>query len=54
MAVLIILILNGVSELKAGSMALLSLIPYYLLLYVFRKRIESTFTFSIKKTTTVQ
>ncbi|MEN8201410.1 MAG: SoxR reducing system RseC family protein [Bacteroidota bacterium] len=54
MAVLIVLIISGVSELKAGSLALLSLIPYYLLLYAFRKRIESTFTFSIKKTNTVQ
>ncbi len=54
MAVLILLILMGVSELKAGSLALLSILPYYLLLYLFRKRIESTFTFSIKKTNTVQ
>jgi sigma-E factor negative regulatory protein RseC len=54
MAVLILLILIGVSELKAGSLALLSILPYYLLLYLFRKRIESTFTFSIKKTNTVQ
>ena len=54
MAVLIMLILIGVSELKAGSLALLSILPYYLLLYLFRKRIESTFTFSIKKTNTVQ
>lgn len=54
MAVLILLILIGVSELKAGSLALLSILPYYLLLYLFRKRIKSTFTFSIKKTNTVQ
>ena len=54
MAVLILLILIGVSELKAGSLALLSILPYYLLLFLFRKRIESTFTFSIKKTNTVQ
>ena len=54
MAVLILLIVIGVSELKAGSLALLSILPYYLLLYLFRKRIESTFTFSIKKTNTVQ
>ena len=54
MAVLIMLILIGVSELKAGSLALLSILPYYLLLFLFRKRIESTFTFSIKKTITVQ
>jgi sigma-E factor negative regulatory protein RseC len=52
MTVLILLILSGTPELKAGSVALLSLVPYYLLLYVFRKRIESTFTFSIKKTHT--
>mgnify|MGYP001813556242 CR=1 FL=1 len=54
MAVLIVLTVSGFSELKAGLAALLSLIPYYLLLYVFRKRMESTFTFSIKKTNTVQ
>ncbi len=54
MGVLILLILIGMSELKAGSLALLSILPYYLLLYLFRKRIESTFTFSIKKTNTVQ
>ena len=54
MAVLILLIFIGVSELKAGSLALLSILPYYLLLFLFRKRIESTFTFSIKKTNTVQ
>ena len=54
MAVLILLIFMGVSELKAGSFALLSILPYYLLLYLFRKRIESTFTFSIKKTNIVQ
>lgn len=54
MAVLILLLLIGVSELKAGSLALLSILPYYLLLYHFRKRIESTFTFSIKKSNTVQ
>ena len=54
MAVLILLLLIGMSELKAGSLALLSILPYYLLLYLFRKRIESTFTFSIKKTNTVQ
>jgi sigma-E factor negative regulatory protein RseC len=54
MAVLISLILTGVGEMKAGSFALLSLVPYYLLLYAFRNRIESTFTFSIKKINTVQ
>lgn len=54
MAVLIGLLSSGVTELKAGMYALLSLIPYYLLLYLFRKRINSNFTFSLKKPITVQ
>jgi len=54
MLVLIAMIILGAPELKAGTFALLSLLPYYLGLYLFRKRIESTFTFSIKKTFTVQ
>jgi sigma-E factor negative regulatory protein RseC len=54
MLVLIALTATGASELRAGLIALLSLIPYYLGLYLFRKRIESTFTFSIKKTDTAQ
>lgn len=54
MLVLIAMTVTGASELRAGSFALLSLIPYYLGLYLFRKRIESTFTFSIKKTFTAQ
>jgi len=49
MAVLITLILSGIGEMKAGLIALLSLAPYYLALYLARKRIESTFTFSIQK-----
>ena len=49
MAVLIILILSGIGEMKAGLFALLSLAPYYLALYMARKRIESTFKFSIQK-----
>ena len=54
MLVLIAMIILGAPELKAGTFALLSLLPYYLGLYLFRKRIESTFTFSLKKTFTVQ
>jgi positive regulator of sigma E activity len=54
MAILILLTYIGVPELKAGILALLSIVPYYLGLYLFRKRIETTFTFSIKKTYTVQ
>ena len=54
MLVLFITISAGVPELKAGIIALLSIVPYYLMLFLFRKRIETTFTFSIKKTYTVQ
>jgi sigma-E factor negative regulatory protein RseC len=54
MAVLIGMLAAGVAELRAGGMALLSIVPYYLLLYLFRNRISKTFTFSIKKTLTVQ
>lgn len=50
LAVLIGLISAGVSEMKAGLAALLSLLPYYLLLYLFRGKIGSSFTFSLKKT----
>ncbi len=54
MAVLIIMIVAGIGELQAGLFALLSLIPYYLGLYLARKRIESSFTFSIQKILTVK
>lgn len=54
MAVLVGMLAAGAGELQAGSFALLSIIPYYLVLYLFRNRISSTFTFSIKKTFTVQ
>ena len=49
MAVLILALVAGIGEMKAGLLALLSLIPYYLGLYLARKRIESSFTFSIQK-----
>lgn len=54
MAVLIGTLAAGVGELTAGALALLSIVPYYLGLYLFRNRISSIFTFSIKKTFTVQ
>ncbi len=54
MIVLVGLLAAGAGELQAGSFALLSIVPYYLMLYLFRNRISSTFTFSIKKTFTVQ
>ena len=54
MAVLIGMLAAGAEELRAGGVALLSIIPYYLVLYLFRNRIAKSFTFSIKKTFTVQ
>jgi len=54
MAVLIALLSAGVAELRAGTIALLSIIPYYLLLFLFRNSISKSFTFSLKKTYTVQ
>jgi len=50
MAVLIGMLGAGATELRAGSFALLSIIPYYLLLFLFRDRLSRSFTFSIKKT----
>lgn len=50
MVVLFSLSAAGMDELRAGLFALGSLIPYYLGLFIIRKRIESTFTFSIQKT----
>jgi sigma-E factor negative regulatory protein RseC len=54
MAVLVSLVLLDVNEQRAGLLALLSLIPYYLILYLVRKQIGSKFTFSLKKTSMVQ
>lgn len=49
MAFLITLVTLGMNEMKAALLALLSLPPYYLAIYLSRKRINKTFTFSIKK-----
>ena len=53
MAVLISFTAAGTAELRAGTYALLSVIPYYLVLYLLRKRIGSAFTFSMKKSYSV-
>lgn len=53
MAVLIAFTMAGTQELRAGTYALLSIIPYYLVLFLLRKRIGSAFTFSIKKSYSV-
>jgi len=47
-AILIILASISVPELTAGLGAIAILIPYYLALYFFRKRINRKFTFSLK------
>jgi len=47
-AVLITLISLSVPELTAGLGALAVLIPYYLLLYIFRNRIGRKFIFTLK------
>ncbi len=46
---LIVTVSSGVSELTAGLISLGTLIPYYLILFIFRKRINKKFTFSIKQ-----
>jgi sigma-E factor negative regulatory protein RseC len=53
MAVLIGFTAAGTGELQAGTYALLSVVPYYLVLYLLRKRIGSAFTFSMKKSYSV-
>ena len=45
---LIILNSTGLPELKAGLLSMAALIPYYSLLFFFRKRIDKEFTFSLK------
>jgi len=46
--VLIILATAHLPELTAGIISLTVLIPYYLLLYLFRKKISREFSFTIK------
>ena len=45
---LIILISLGISELVSGLVSISTLIPYYMGLMIFRKRINEKFTFKIK------
>lgn len=46
--VLITLISLKIPELTAGLMAIGALLPYYLVLYLFRKKLDEKFTFTIK------
>lgn len=48
LVVLIILAAFSVDEIYAGLGALVILIPYYLMLWFFRKRIDNNFSFTIK------
>jgi sigma-E factor negative regulatory protein RseC len=45
---LVLLVAMKYPELIAGLVSISSLLPYYLILYLFRKRIEEKFIFSIK------
>ncbi|MFC2138191.1 SoxR reducing system RseC family protein [Bacteroidota bacterium] len=46
---LIILTKSDMEEIKAGIISLLILIPYYLILYIYKKQIKNNFTFELKK-----
>lgn len=48
LSVLIIMISMNIPELKAGLVSLGSLLPYYLVLYLFRNKLGEKFTFTIK------
>lgn len=48
LAVLITMISFDVEELTAGLVAIGSLLPYYLILYLFRNKLGEKFSFSIK------
>ena len=47
--VLIGLTLAGVPELESGLIALLSLLPYYVVIYFLKKRLNRNFTFKLEK-----
>lgn len=47
-AILILLSSLGTPELASGLLSLAILIPYYLILFLFRKKIGKKFTFSLK------
>jgi positive regulator of sigma E activity len=46
--VLIVMISLKVPELLSGLTSIAILIPYYMILYLFRKRIDAKFTFTLK------
>lgn len=48
LAILIIMLATGAGELSSGILAIASLLPYYLILYLLREKINEKFIFSIK------
>ncbi len=46
---LLILSASGLNEVQAGVISLALLIPYYISIYIFRKKINQKFNFSIRK-----
>lgn len=50
LSTLLILSFFGFSDLLTGLVSLLILIPYFLILYIFRDKLRRTFSFSIHKT----
>lgn len=48
LAILIIMIATGAGELASGILAIASLLPYYLILFLLREKINEKFIFSIK------
>ncbi|MBN1951623.1 MAG: SoxR reducing system RseC family protein [Bacteroidales bacterium] len=49
MIVLILLTTLHLNELLSGIFSLISLVPYFILLYLFRDRLDRTFTFTLRK-----
>jgi hypothetical protein len=47
---LLIITAAGCSELVAGLLSLSVLVPYYILLKIFRGRLDRRFSFSLQKT----
>jgi sigma-E factor negative regulatory protein RseC len=47
-ALLVLLISMGITELVSGLISISSLVPYYALLFLFRKRISRRFNFTLK------
>lgn len=46
---IVVFTLVGISEINSGILSILMLVPYFVLLRVFRQKIEKQFSFSIEK-----